>query len=149
MKIRKSSWLVSVGAMVMALGMFAVSADGAEQKADATLKLESKSVAVGLGWSWGGGTISYRGKSHRFKLSGLNINGVGATATEATGYVYNLKRLEDFSGTYTAVEASGTLGGGKGVVTMKNANDVRVTLHSTSQGLAAQVGPEGVKITLE
>lgn len=149
MRNLKSSWMVALGAMALALGLFAVSADGAEEKADATLSLETKSVAVGVGWSWGSGTISYKGGRHRFKIDGLTVNGVGATATEATGFVYNLKKLENFSGTYTAVEASGTLGGGKGIVTMKNANDVRITLHSTSQGLAAQVGPSGVKITLE
>jgi len=149
MRIRKSSWTVSVGALALALGMVAASAAGAEEKADATLHLETKSVSVGVGWSWGSGTITYRGGKHRFKVSGLSVNAVGATATEATGYVYNLKRLEDFAGTYTAAQASGALGAGKGIVTMKNANDVRITLHSTSQGIAAQVGPEGVKITLE
>jgi hypothetical protein len=138
-----------LGTLVLGLGLLAVSADGREEKADATLRLETKSVAVGIGWSWGSGTISYKGKTHRFKMDGLNVNAVGAKASEATGYVYNLKRLEDFAGTYTAVEASGALGGGKGVVTMKNQNDVRVTLHSTDQGVSAQAGPNGVKFTLE
>jgi hypothetical protein len=32
---------------------------------------------------------------------------------------------------------------------MRNGNGVRITLHSTSQGLSAQAGPEGMKITLE
>ena len=149
MRTVKRSWLVSLGAMVLGLGLLAVSADGAEEKADATLHLETKQVSVGIGWSWGSGTITYKGAKHRFKVDGLSVNAVGATATEATGYVYNLKKLEDFAGTYTSVQASGALGAGKGIVTMKNQNDVRVTLHSTSQGIAAQVGPEGVRFTLE
>jgi hypothetical protein len=32
---------------------------------------------------------------------------------------------------------------------MKNENGVRITLHSTSQGISAQAGPEGMKIKLE
>jgi hypothetical protein len=32
---------------------------------------------------------------------------------------------------------------------MKNGNGVRITLHSVSQGVAAQAGPEGMKVTLE
>ena len=145
----KRSCVVMLATLVLGLGLLAVSAEGREEKASATLRLETKSVAVGIGWSWGSGTINFKGKSHRLKIDGLTLNAVGAKASEATGYVYNLKRLEDFSGTYTAVEASGAIGAGKGVVTMKNANDVRVTLHSTDQGISAQAGPNGIKITLE
>ena len=53
------------------------------------------------------------------------------------------------TGTYTAIEASGTVGGGKGISSMKNSNDVRVTLHSTSQGVELKAAPEGVKFTLK
>jgi len=148
MRTVKRSWVMVLGTMVVGLGMLAVSAN-AEEKADATLALHTKSVAVGIGWSWGSGTLDYKGKSHRFKVDGLNVNAVGAKQSEATGYVYNLKRLDDFAGTYTAVEASGAIGGGKGIVTMKNQNDVRVTLHSTDQGISAQAGPNGVRFTLE
>ncbi len=117
--------------------------------ADATLRLQSKSVAVGIGWSWGSGLLRFRGKTYPFKADGLSVNAVGVSSSDATGYVYNLKNVRDFEGTYTAVEASGTLGGGKGITTMKNGNDVRVTLHSTKQGVEVKVAPEGVKFTLE
>lgn len=120
-----------------------------EDKADATLRLESRQVSFGVGWSWGSGTITYGGKSHRFKIDGLGINAVGVSASEATGYVYDLKSLKDFEGTYTAIEASGTAGAGKGIATMKNQNGVRITLHSTTQGIEVVAGPEGIKITLE
>ena len=65
------------------------------------------------------------------------------------GYVYNLTRLSDFEGTYSAIDVGGTVGGGKAILSMKNANGVRITLHSTSRGLEAKVAPEGIKITLE
>lgn len=48
-----------------------------------------------------------------------------------------------------AVAAGGTAGGGKGIATMTNAKGVRITLHSTTQGLDVTAGPEGMKITLE
>jgi hypothetical protein len=115
----------------------------------ATLSLESKSVAVGIGYSWGNGTLLYKGKRYPFKIDGLSVNKLGASRLNATGYVYHLHRLSDFEGTYTAIEAGGTLGGGKGIATMKNGNDVRITLHSTSQGLEVAAAPEGVRITLQ
>ena len=119
------------------------------ERADCTLTLESKSVAVGIGFSWGHGTLRCKGKSYPFKVDGLSVNAVGASRSDATGYVYNLKNVKAFEGTYTAIEAAGTLGGGKGITSMKNGNDVRITLHSTRQGLEAKAAPEGVKITLE
>jgi len=121
----------------------------AEEKASATLTLEAKSVAVGVGWSWGGGTIHYMGKKHRFKIDGLSVNAAGVERVDATGYVYDLKKLSDFAGTYTAVEAGGAAGAGAAIAHMKNENGVRITLHSTSQGISAQAGPEGMKIELE
>jgi hypothetical protein len=146
---------------LVALLAVALLAGGAEAKAkkkrrassgeqpSATLSLEAKSVAVGVGWSWGNGTLRYRGKTYPFKIGGLAVNALGVSQSDATGYVYNLKNLSDFEGTYTAIEASGTLGGGKGITSMKNDRDVRVTLHSTSQGVEVKAAPEGIKITLE
>src|SRR5262245_55019303 len=84
----------------------------AAEKASGTLHLKEGSVAVGVGWSWGSGTLTYKGASHRFKVSGLTVNALGASEVEARGNVYGLKRLEDFEGTYTAVEAGGAAGAG-------------------------------------
>lgn len=114
-----------------------------------TIRLEAKQVAAGVGWEWGNGVLNYEGKQYPFTISGLTVAGAGASRVEAAGEVYNLKKLRDFEGTYTAVEASGTAGGGAGVVTMKNVNGVRITLHSVTQGLSVQLGPEGMKITLK
>jgi hypothetical protein len=158
----KESDMTTIGRIgLVALLAVALLAGGAEAKAkrrasrassgdrpDATLTLESKSVAVGVGWSWGHGTLRYRGRSYPFKIDGLSVNAVGVSESDATGYVYSLKNLNDFEGTYTAIEAAGTLGGGKGIASMKNGNGVRITLHSTRQGVEAKAAPEGVKITL-
>jgi hypothetical protein len=147
-------WTIGLAA-VLAVGLLGGAAEAKKAKgkasggADATLRLESKSVAVGIGFSWGHGTLRYKGRTSPFKVDGLSVNAVGASVSDATGYVYNLKNLNDFEGTYTAIEAAGTLGGGKGITSMSNGNDVRITLHSTRQGVEAKAAPEGVKFTLE
>ncbi len=139
---------------LLAVGLLAGVADAKKKKGGAasttgTLSLQTKSVAVGVGWSWGSGTLRWRGKSYPFKIEGLSVNAVGVSASDATGYAYNLRNVSDFEGTYTAIEAGGTLGGGKGILSMENGNGVRVTLHSTSRGLEAKAAPEGIKITLQ
>lgn len=146
-----------IGIMTLVtLGLLAGAADAKKKRrtslgepVSATLTLESKSVAVGVGYSWGNGVLRYQGKSYPFKVDGLAVNAVGVSRSDATGNVYNLKNLSDFEGTYTAIDVGGTAGGGKGIASMRNGNDVRVTLHSTSQGLEVKAAPEGVKFTFE
>ena len=74
---------------------------------------------------------------------------VGITKATSSGKVYNLKKLEDFNGNYTAASAEGTVAGGAGVLKMKNQNGVEIELVSTTQGVNLKLSVEGVKIQLE
>ncbi|MCW5892763.1 MAG: hypothetical protein KIT14_19800 [bacterium] len=136
--------------VVLAVGALMLpAAVRAEEKADGTLTLEVKQVAVGVGWTWGSGVLHYKGAKHRFKVDGFSVNAVGVSSAEIDGFVYDLHKLSDFAGTYTAISASATAGGGVGITSLKNASGVRLTFRKTTQGLEAQAGPEGIKITLE
>ena len=149
MHTRYGILLVTLGIIALAPGLVLAKGKHAAAAPSATVRVEAKEVAAGVGWAWGDGVLNYRGKRHPFKISGLTAVGVGASRQDATGEVYNLKNLDEFEGTYTSVEASGALGGGVGIATMKNAKGVRIKLHASSQGVAAQAGPEGIKITFE
>jgi hypothetical protein len=149
MHTRNGILLATLGIIALAPGLVLAKGKHAAAAPSATVRLEAKQVAAGVGWAWGDGVLNYRGKQHRFKLSGLTAVGVGASRQDATGEVYNLKKLDDFEGTYTSVEASGAVGGGAGIATMRSVKGVRITLHAASQGVAAQAGPEGIKITLD
>ena len=82
-------------------------------------------------------------------MSGVSVVSVGVTRAEATGEVFNLKKVKDFEGTYTSATAEGTLGGGGGATSMRNQNGVAINLLSTTQGLGLKLAPEGVKLTLK
>ncbi len=118
------------------------------QQPDATLELSGGSFAAGLGFSWGSGVLTFQGAKYPFKVSGLSVGEVGITRANATGNVYDLKKLEDFNGTYTAAAAGATVGGGAGAFTMKNQNGVVINLVSTTQGLNFKVSVDGMKLTL-
>jgi len=138
--------------IVMVLALILVSSGLAfaqEKKPDATIKLSQGQVAVGIGWNWGGGVLTYKGKEYPFKVDGLSVGDIGITKAEAVGKVYNLKKISDFNGTYTAAAAEGTVGGGVGASTMKNQNGVVIALTSTTQGLNFKLAAQGVKFTLE
>jgi hypothetical protein len=118
-------------------------------KPAATLELSGGSVAAGAGVSWGHGSLTYRGKRYPIDAEGLNVGDVGVTRMSASGKVYKLKKLQDFDGTYTAVAAEGTAGGGVGVLAMENQHGVRVNLVSTTQGANLALGVDGVKLKLK
>jgi len=116
---------------------------------DATLRLSSKAIAAGVGVSWGKGTLTYKGREYPVSVSGLSLGKVGVTKVTATGEVYNLKSLQDFSGNYTSANADITLAGGHSGVTMKNQNGVQVVVRATSKGVDLTVGASGVDMKLK
>lgn len=120
----------------------------AQDKADATIRLSQGQVAVGIGYSWGKGVVTYKEKEYPFKISGLSVVDVGISRADANGEVFNLKKIEDFNGTYTTLSAEATLAGGMGVVTMQNQNGVKIKLTSMTQGVNFKLSLEGVKLTL-
>lgn len=144
---RFSAMLVVLG-MVAALAGLALAAEK-EKTPDATLTLSEGQVAVGIGWSWGKGVLTLKGKDYPFKVGGLSVGDVGITKAEATGTVYNLKKLEDFNGTYVSAAAQATVGVGVGATAMKNKKGVVIHLHPKTKGVNLKLAGEGVKFTLE
>lgn len=119
------------------------------KKASATIRLSGGSVAAGIGLSWGSGTLSYKGKAHPIDVKGLSIGDVGITKIEASGKVYNLQKLADFNGNYTAASAGATAAGGGSVTAMRNQNGVVIELVSTTQGVKLTLGGAGVDMKLK
>ena len=73
---------------------------------------------------------------------------VGVKRADATANVYNLKSLEDFNGTYTAVGVGATVAGGGFAVTMRNQKGVELNLLGMTQGLDFKFAVDGVKFSL-
>jgi hypothetical protein len=146
-KMKRFSAMVVVLGMVAALAGLALAAE--KKTPDATLNLSKGQVAVGIGWSWGEGVLALKGKNHPFKVEGLSIGDVGITKAEAEGKVYNLKKLEDFNGTYVSAAAEATVGVGAGASAMKNEKGVVIHLFPKTKGVNLKLAGEGVKFTLE
>jgi hypothetical protein len=147
--IRKAFGVLAMAATLLAFGT-ATAAD-AKKTPDGTVAIDSTQFALVLGGSTGGGTLTYKGKTHEFKLSGLTVGAnVGVTKMEAAGEVYDLKDLAKFPGTYTQWDASATFGGGAGALYLKNENGVVMKLISRNKGLQLNVGSaNGVKVTMK
>ena len=93
--------------------------------------------------------MTFQGRVYRFRIGDLAVGEMGVSKAEATGHVYHLTRIEDFSGEYVAASASAAIGGGHGIATMRNQHGVVIDLTAIDQGITLTFAVEGVKITVE
>ena len=68
------------------------------------------------------------------------------TAAELSGSVFELKRLEDFSGNYQKIASADSASGAGTRATMKNKNGVVVNLVSAVEGRKFAIAREGMDI---
>lgn len=113
-----------------------------------TVAIATTAVAVGIGVNWGDGTLTTKGKRYTFQVKGLEVGAVGVSNVQAIGKVYHLGKVAHFAGNYVAVKADAALGGGAGVLTMRNQHGVVINLQSVQQGVKLTAGAEGIRITL-
>jgi hypothetical protein len=95
----------------------------------------------------GKGTLYYNGR-HRFTISGGGVGGSGAQKVSATGKVFNLNSLSQFSGTYHGVSRGLTLIEGKMHAKLTNQNGVVMYLAGETEGLASSLGAQAFEVNL-
>ena len=133
-----------------ALGALPAAAQNAPpSRPSASITIRQVQVAfIGSGAA-GGGTLYYRGRGYPFKLGGLGIGGFGVSRLEASGSVYNLRRIEDINGVYGQIRSGWAIGDqGRGRMWLQNANGVYLQLQARRQGLALSLGADGMVIQL-
>jgi len=142
--------LVMVGLFVFCGGVaYSQSKENLGLPWDAQIQLSAGSVGAGIGISWGSGKLLQAGKEYPLKVEGLTVGTVGITKATALGTVYNLKKLSDINGTYTAIGTGITVGGGGSASAMQNANGVIIHVSTTTEGVSFTFGTSGVTITLQ
>jgi len=113
----------------------------------ATVSIREWSAAYYGSAAAGKGTLYYHGR-HHFTISGLGAGGMGAQKISATGKVYNLNRLSDFSGTYHGISRGLTLIEGKMHAKLTNGNGVVMYLAAETEGLASSMGAQAFEVNL-
>ena len=105
MNFKKALGVLVVTAAFVASGV-ATAADRDWQKYDGSVSIDSTNFALIIGGSTGGGQLKFQDKTHDFKIAGLSAGvNVGVTKVEAAGFVYDLKDIAKFPGTYKAFSA--------------------------------------------
>jgi len=114
----------------------------------ATVSIREWSAAYYAQAETGKGTLYFNGQSHRFTISGGGLGGSGVQKTSATGKVFNLNRLSDFSGTYHGISRGLTLIEGKMHAKLTNQNGVVMYLAGQTEGLASSLGAQAFEVNL-
>jgi hypothetical protein len=113
----------------------------------ATFWLEGGVTCAGAGFVWGNGEITYRGRNHAFRLSGLSIADVGSASVCANGSVAHLSSLADFSGSYSALTAEPA--GGDATTHLKNERGVVMKLTATDAAWRINLPVKGLRVRLK
>ena len=113
----------------------------------ATVRIQEWSAAYYGSAAAGKGTLYYHGR-HHFTISGLGAGGMGAQKISATGKVYNLNRLSDFSGTYRGISRGLTVIEGQMHAKLQNGNGVTMYLAAQTEGVASSMGAQAFEVNL-
>lgn len=114
----------------------------------ATVRVQMQSIAYYGSLSTGRGILNYQGQRRNFTMSSVGVGGTGGQNITATGKVYNLNKVSDFSGKYRGVSRGLTLVEGKMYARLTNDNGVVIYLTGDTQGLASSSGIQSFQINL-
>jgi hypothetical protein len=133
-----------VCAAIMLVG---ASVEGHAQTGTVQLTVVKAGFIVSTGG--GTGTLNYQGRTYQLSVSTFGFGTFGVTGGEVVGTAYNLRTVADIAGTYRAVEAGLTVGGGAQVGRFRNANGVILDLVGAQLGLEVSLGSAGMTIVLQ
>ncbi len=117
--------------------------------ASGTIDLSARGAALGVGYTWGDGVLRFAGHRYAFSVKGVTVADVGFSRVSGHGRVYNLKRAQDFSGTYVASTGEATLGNGIGGQILRNSNGVEIRVDQVTRGARLQGSADGIELTLK
>jgi len=138
-----------VAVLAAALLPFATMAQ-AQPKPDARIELDIYKAGFIVGGSGGSGTLIHQGKRYPLNVGGVSLGAtIGVSKAELIGEVYNLKRVEDINGTYTAAGAGFAVAGGEKVADLRNARGVQIKVRGKQIGLALEADLSGLRLEVK
>ncbi len=103
-----------------------------------------------IGGGAGKGTLTYRGKTYPFKVSGLSFGiTAGVTIGRLDGWASGIREVADFGGTYSSVGGGFALLGGVNGVQLRNEKGVTITLQGPKAGLELAANISQIAISLK
>ncbi len=125
-------------------------AQSSKPQKSGTITINQGQIAFIFSANVGGGKLHYKGKTYPFSISGLGVGGIGISSINATGVVYDLKKLSDFGGAYGQSRiwiVFGTVSAG--TLWLENGNGVYLRLKAKRKGIMLAIGADAIIIQLD
>ncbi|HWM83640.1 hypothetical protein [Pseudorhodoplanes sp.] len=102
-----------------------------------------------VGAEGGNGVLEFRGRRYPLSIGGISGGLVfGASQTNFSGRVTNIRRASDVAGTYGAAGAGAAVGAGVRVITLRNEKGAILRLQGQQVGLMANLDLSGLVISM-
>ncbi|MEA2975915.1 MAG: hypothetical protein QOF19_1435 [Alphaproteobacteria bacterium] len=102
-----------------------------------------------IGASGGNGTLTFHGKRYPLSIGGVDAGLVfGASETNLSGRVTNIRRPSDVAGVYGAAGAGAAIGTGARAITLRNEKGAVLQLQGRQTGLMVNADLSGLAISL-
>jgi len=127
----------------------AAPAEPAHAAQPASIEFEIYKAGFIVGVSGGKGTLTFEGRSHPLTIGGVSVGATaGVSKAELMGTVQNLHRLQDIEGTYSALQAGLTIGGGEKITKLQNGHGVVLEVRGKQIGIELSLDLNGMQINL-
>ena len=137
-------------ALVAVIALAGASAAATSAQADVgTVRISVLKGGWFIGASGGSGTLTFRGRTYPLSIGGLSAGLVfGASQTNLTGRVRNIRRASDVAGVYGAGGAGAAVGRGVSAIVLTNEKGAVLELSGRQTGLMVNADLSGLAISL-
>jgi lipid-binding SYLF domain-containing protein len=143
MKLSYAIRAALIALTAMGAGLIAAYADGG------SIRFNVIKAGFVVGGSGGSGTLVFHGRSYPLAIGGVSYGFTfGASSTDFTGVVSNIRTPSDVNGVYAAAGAGVAVGPGAGGIVLTNQNGAVLTLAGRQVGLIVAADLNGLVITL-
>lgn len=147
MKIHRSLFKL---VLALSLMVFTTLVSAEDPQPSGTVEIDETQVMAIIGGTVGGGKLNFADAVYDFKVGGLTAGAkVGIQDLRVSGEVYYLNNVQDFSGIYFEAQAGFSVVEGESGMWLKNDKGVTMHLKSSNEGLAINVGVDGLKVELK
>lgn len=141
-----ASLVASLVALIALAGAGVLSAAHADS---GTIRISVVKGGWFIGASGGSGVLNFKGRRYPLSIGGLSYGlTFGASQTDLTGQVTNIRRPSDVAGVYGAAGAGLAVGGGAQAIVLRNEKGATLTLSGRQVGLIASADLSGLAIAL-
>ncbi len=146
----KALGLAMAVAAVIAIQHGSALAQSSKPQPSGTITINQGQIAFIFSANVGGGNLHYKGRTYPFSISGLGVGGFGISSINATGVVYDLKKLSDFDGAYGQARTGIVFGNvSAGTLWLENSEGVYLRLKAKREGIALAVGADVIIIQFD